>query len=413
MKVSILFYPNIVKTNKKTGRVPLYLRVTLDRKKAEMRLNVEVQQSELNKWDPTTMRFQDRKMAANAILNKIECKYEDFLYNSATTLSTYDVKGVRDFIMGVNAAASPKAVAYIDNYYKNAVLSNPKLAAGTKRNYNKALNHLKTFFKTKAIENILVKDLNMQIAYEFKDYLLGANPALGKIALTEPSALDNVKRLRTIFERAVEEGLMPMNPFKKIKLKSKSPKRGRLDIHEVRKLYHLDLSEFPIQRVYRDIFLFSVFTGLSYSDSHQLTHTDLYKMSDDNIRLFVKRVKTDVITEMVLPQQAKDIIDRYKNTAENEITKKVLPGRSNKEVNVQIKILANMANIPIKLSMHNSRHTFRQLLSEADIFEIAVIKRMMGHSRSSDIDEVYYSVTESRLLEAKRKFELYLTKSLL
>jgi len=54
MKLSILFFPNTEKTVKKTGKVPMYLRVTLDRKKAEMRLNIEVSPSELKKWDEST-----------------------------------------------------------------------------------------------------------------------------------------------------------------------------------------------------------------------------------------------------------------------------------------------------------------------------------------------------------------------
>ncbi|MBK9486864.1 MAG: hypothetical protein IPO01_17285 [Chitinophagaceae bacterium] len=114
---------------------------------------------------------------------------------------------------------------------------------------------------------------------------------------------------------------------------------------------------------------------------------------------------------MILPKQAIQIIDKYKNTAETEITGCVLPRRSNKEVNVQLKILANMVNIPLKLTTHIARHTFRQLLAEADIYEMGVIKRMMGHSQNGEIDGIYYYVTESRLLEAKRKFELYLEKA--
>jgi integrase len=78
---------------------------------------------------------------------------------------------------------------------------------------------------------------------------------------------------------------------------------------------------------------------------------------------------------------------------------------------VQLKILANMVGIPLKLTTHIARHTFRQLLAEADIYEMGVIKRMMGHSRNGEIDGIYYAVTESRLMEAKRKFELYLEKA--
>ncbi|MGG9962858.1 hypothetical protein [Ferruginibacter sp. SUN106] len=45
MKLSILFFPNTQKAVAKTGKVPMYVRVTLNRKKAEMRLNIELEKN--------------------------------------------------------------------------------------------------------------------------------------------------------------------------------------------------------------------------------------------------------------------------------------------------------------------------------------------------------------------------------
>jgi hypothetical protein len=52
--------------------------------------------------------------------------------------------------------------------------------------------------------------------------------------------------------------------------------------------------------------------------------------------------------------------------------------RSNKGKNCELKLLANLANIPIELTLHSARHTLRQLLSEADIVDNGIIKRMMS-----------------------------------
>ena len=389
------------------------MRITLNREKAEMRLNIELADLELLKWDETVMRFADRDMSANAYLNEIDKNFEEFRYHNATKLSNYNAKTVRDLVMGLNAKPTPLIIQYIDKYHDRAILPNAQMADGTKRNYRKAFKHLKDFLIFRKSKSASLKDLTVGFAYEFRDYLLGSHPSCARIGMKEPSALDNIKRLRTVFDRAVDEELISNNPFKKIKLKSRAAPRGRLDIHQIKKIYELDLREFQTQQIYRDMFLFSVFTGLAYTDASELKQTDLYMMGDCNIRLFLKRAKTDIVTEMVLPKQAVEIINKYKNTAEAEITGRVLPKRSNKEVNIQLKILANMVNIPIKLTTHISRHTFRQLLAEADIYEMGVIKRMMGHSSYSDIDGTYFSVTESRLLEAKRKFELYLEKAFL
>jgi integrase len=413
MKLSLFFYPKRDKTNTKTGKIPMYMRIILNREKAEMRLNVELQEADLLKWDEATMRFTDRNMSANAYLNELDKSFEDFRHHNATKLSNYNAKTIRDQIMGLDAKPCPLIIQYIDKYYDKAIAPNAQLAEGTKRNYRKAFKHLRDFLMFRKSKTAILNDLNVALAYEFRDYLLGSHPDCARTGMKEPSALDNIKRLRTVFDRAVDEELISSNPFKKIKLKSKSKQRYRLDINQVRLIYQLDLREFPTQQLYKDMFLFSVFTGLAYADASNLKQTDINKMKDGNYRLFLKRKKTDVITEMVLPKQAVAIVEKYKSYPEIEITGNVLPKRSNKEVNVQLKVLANMVNIPVKLSTHICRHTFRQLLAEADIYEMGVIKRMMGHSRNGEIDGIYYAVTETRLLEAKRKFELYLENTLI
>lgn len=411
MKLSIMFYPNTEKTVSKTGKIPLYVRVTLNRRKAEMRLNIEVTPEDLNKWDERTMRFADRDMSANYLLNTIDKNFEDFRHRHSTSLAEYNVKTIRNLILGLDAKPCPLIQNYIDQYYVKVIAHNSTLTEGTKKNYRKALKHLKEYLAFRRTKDASLKDINMAFAHGFCDYLLGSFPGCDRIGMKEPSALDNIKKMRTIFDRAVEEEILLANPFKKIKLKSRSGQRGRLDINQIRQIYFLDLKHFPTQQLYRDLFLFSVFTGLAYADASLLKQSDLNIMRDGNIRLLKQREKTDVVTEMILPKQAVAIIDKYRDTAEVEITGCVLPKRSNKEVNVQLKILANMVGIPLKLTTHIARHTFRQLLAEADIYEMGVIKRMMGHSRSGEIDGIYYAVTESRLMEAKRKFELYLEKA--
>jgi site-specific recombinase XerD len=413
MKLSILFFPNAQKASVKTGKVPMYMRVTLNRKKAEMRLNIELDPNDLAKWDERTMRFTDREMSENALLNTIDRNFEDFRHHHATSLSKYNVRTIRNHILGLDSKPSPSIQNYIDKYYNTVVIPNTQFTNGTKKNYKKTLKHLKEYMAFRKTKDALISDINMTFAHGFKDYLLGSFPELDRVGMKEPSALDNIKKLRTIFDRAVDEELLLSNPFKKIKLKSKSEQRGRLDINQVRKIHELDLSDFPTQQQYRDIFLFSIFTGLAYADSSTLKQSDFNTMRDGNVRLLKKREKTDVITEQILTKQAVAIMDKYKNSAEREITGNVLPKRSNKELNIQLKILANMVGIPLKLTTHIARHTYRQLLAEADIYEMGVIKRMMGHSRGGEIDGIYYAVTESRLMEAKRKFELYLEKAFL
>jgi integrase len=413
MKASIIFFPWNAKKSSKTGKTPLYMRVNFNGAKAETRLNAELTESDLLLWDEFTMRFRDRKHPLNGYLNALDKQFADFRILNATAHLKYTAQDLRDYIIGV----SPKEkeftlIDYIDKYYQSTVLPNTGVAIGTKKNYKKAINHFKSFLVEKNLTSLVISELSVSLAFDFKDYLLSSSLDGKKVGLTEPSALGNVKKFRTIFDRAIDEGLLDKNPFKRIKLKSHSPMRGRLGIAQVKQLYDLDLSEFSSRRLYRDLFIFSTITGLAYNDSMSLLKTNLSDASDNNVRLMIKRGKTDVVTEMILTKYAIEIINRYKQHPETQIKTTIFPKRSNKEVNVQLKVLGGLIDVPIKLTTHIGRHTFRQLLAEAGIVDFAVIKRMMGHSRKNEIDEVYYSVTESALINAKQMFEKFLDKHL-
>ena len=127
-----------------------------------------------------------------------------------------------------------------------------------------------------------------------------------------------------------------------------------------------------------------------------MTWLNLEERENGSLRLSVLRQKSEILTESFLPRHAIEIALKYRGFSESKITRSVLPNRSNKEINSQLKLLGNLAKIQIGLTTHIARHTFRQLLGEAAITDYGVIKRVMGQSRSGDVDDVYYSITDSR-----------------
>jgi len=412
MKASINFFPNKVKKNQKTGKVPVYLRVCFNRLKSDTRLNIELSENDLLKWDPITMRLVERNSPVNHHLNRLDQKFHEFITLNATELPKYSASFMKDYVLGNNISQQKTVLKFVDDYFENSVMQNVSRTAGTIKNYRRSINHLRNFLMLRKQENLTFEQLNYELAEDFKSYLVNSNPALNRVGMTEVSASGVIKKFRTIFGQAVDKEFLTKNPFKLVKIKTKSPRRERLTIQQVKDIYRLDLIHYPFQEIYRDIFLFGVFTGLAYKDAMTLTWKNLEQRENNNLKLSLRRIKSDIITESFLPVFAIDIAKKYKERNDNQLTGAVLPQRSNKEVNSKLKLLSSMAKIPLKLSTHIGRHTFRQLLSEAGIEDYGVIKRMMGQSRNGDVDEVYYSVTESRLLNAKTKFENYLMENL-
>ncbi len=292
----------------------------------------------------------------------------------------------------------------MDQYFTNAVEKNATLSIGTKKNYAKAMNHLKKFLESNQKTKILVRDLNSTMAIQFKDYLLSLTEHNSKAGMKEISALSIVKKLRTLFNRAVEENILIANPFRTIKLKSRYQQKPRLSLHQIKELMSLDLSQYKRLEPYRDLFLFCSLTGLAYEDAHRLNYSNIVLLPSGLQKLQLNREKTSVLTEVFLLPQAIAIIEKYRSNPENKILRRVLPQRSNQKINDNLKLLSILLKLPFALSSHIARHSYRQLLGEAGITDMAVIKRMMGQTRHGEIDDVYYSVTESRLIEAFEKF---------
>ncbi len=96
-----------------------------------------------------------------------------------------------------------------------------------------------------------------------------------------------------------------------------------------------------------------------------------------------------------------------------ETSEYVFPNIDNSTYNKTLKLIGLKSGINFNVTTHTGRHAFRQLLPEAGVQDAGVISRMMGKVGEDKIDSVYYEIIESRLLDAKQKFELYLSKNLL
>jgi integrase len=413
MKASISFYPNASKKSPKTGKTPIYMRICIRGRKSETRTNAELTSEQLGIWDPITQRVAVKGSPINTQLNKLEGKFSDFLGLNATNLSTFNANQIKDFVLGYDKTKeSVSVMKFVDDYFIKSLAHNVNRASATVKNYRRAINHFRKFLESRKETSLIFEDLDYNRAADFGNYLVNSNPAIDKKGMTEVSASTVIKKFRTIFTHAEDRGLLAKNPFNKIRLNTKSPKKERLTIDMIRQIKELDLSQYEYQQVYRDIFLFCVFTGLAYQDSMDLTWNNLQKQKNGEYKLSIQRLKTGTLTEMFVPSFAMEIANKYRNFISNEDPCFVLPRRSNKEINSQYKFLAHLAKNPIRITTHTSRHTFRQIIGEAGIEGYSVIKRMMGQTQRGDLDEIYYSITESTLLAAKNKLELYLHKHL-
>ena len=403
-------YPNKIKKSSKNGKIPFYLRIIHHGKKSEARLNVsEINEELLSKWSQETQRFNIRLSRESENIKLLNNKFQSFenkfdqLLNSKSSLST-PKKMINSILEREEFSKNTEIKSFynkLNNYFIKRILTDKELSFGTKKNKQKALNHLQSFLKFKDLTDVSEQEFK---AHEFLDYLVTGYQ--NKKPMKRVSAKAIIKDIKTIVNALIRRKEMSINPFigQTIKINHKiQPTLSGSEFCSIR-----DLSCKSKLMVYKDLFLVMCYTGLSYTDIQ-----DLEPRTVKEGELEIQRNKSSIITRQCLPKQAIDIFNKYSDSLESQINNRALPKRSLDKMNLNLKIISAKCSIENDLSTKYARRFFRTALNKADVREPNVVKTMMGHSIHKDMDKHYLYVSSEMLIEAKEKIELYFDNLLL
>ena len=233
-RVTIIFYPNDRKQSKTTKQIPIYLRVRKARVKSEARTDWSISPHERELWNKNMQRVDLKNCTTNDYLNKIEEKFNALRIFKSEEFDNYDLDTIKYLILGKNPNRKkvPSVIQFVQNYYDTNIESSTRIKMGTKKNYLKAIKHMRSFIIYKRLNNKQVTTVDYKFANEFSNYLMNDHPEIQKYGMTEVSACGIIKKFRTIFKQALNEELISKNPFSQIKLKYKSPPKQRLTIEQ-------------------------------------------------------------------------------------------------------------------------------------------------------------------------------------
>ena len=124
----------------------------------------------------------------------------------------------------------------------------------------------------------------------------------------------------------------------------------------------------------RDLFVFSVFTGLAYSDVKNLTADRLQTFFDGNLWIITRRKKTNTESNIRLLDVPKHIIEKYKGLARDG---HVFPVPSNGNCNKILKEIGRQCGFKVRLTYHFGSHSkFFYLLN---ISELSILKNVTAN----------------------------------
>ncbi len=258
---------------------------------------------------------------------------------------------------------------------KEEELKNKKgvdIAITTWYKYNRTIRYFRDFMKEKkGIKNIPVSKIDYVFIEHFQTYLKKEKKN------SQNSATSLLCCFKNILQQAIKHKVIKYNPFVDVSMKRTDVIRDYLEDDEILRLQNLNNLR-PELQTKRDIFLFSVFTGLAYGDFKNFNRSHIRQNSDGTYYLHHPRIKNGVLSIIPLLPPAIRILESYSDTGDfRDFSWKVV---SNQKMNKGLKELARLAEIDKKLFLHLGRHTFSTTITLSNRVSIESLSKMLGHT---------------------------------
>ena len=165
-------------------------------------------------------------------------------------------------------------------------------------------------------------------------------------------------------------------------------------------LNNLETYKFLIERLdrVRDLFVFSCYTGISYSDIMELTNNNLIIGEDGHNWIATKRLKTKTSVRVPLLGPAKNVLTKYKNHPVTKHSATLLPKITNEKTNLYLKEIADAVGIKKNLTFHMARHTFATTVTLSNGVPIETVSKMLGHTKLATT-QIYARVLDKKISE--------------
>ena len=375
MEISIYlrFYIKKSKLNKK-GLTPILMRITMDGKRSEINIGRSV---DAEKWNTKTEKMMGRSVEANEVNDFIEIMRQKVKNVQKSFIEKNEPLYLSKFVKRFKGEEKDMSKMILEVFKEHNEqmdrLSDKTISKSTAKRYWTCYNHVEQFInKEYKADDFRMKDINHQFISKFEYFLKTTREC------NHNSALKYVNNFKKIIRIALANQWMDRDPFFNFKVHFETVEREYLNEEEVQKLIDKDLHLDRLKLV-RDMFVFSCYTGLAYSDVKKLSNADITKGIDGGKWIRIKRTKTKSLSSIPLLPVAEDIIDRYKEHPEVKAGQCILPVLSNQKSNAFLKEIAIMCGITKPLTTHLARHTFATTITLTNGVPIESVSKMLGH----------------------------------
>ena len=393
---SILFWAD--QKNAKNDQALIYARVTVNHK----RVNISVKRKvTLALWNQKSQKAMGKSTEARQInqylslaQNKLFQCYQDLQYKGELITA----KLIKDNYLG--EGENSKTLQELLEYHAQKIKGT--LAIGTIRNFGITEGYINKFLeKDLKASDVYLNKLDYKFISDFATFLHNYRPKGHPKEMGNNTIMKHVQRFRKIITLGYHIEWIDKDPFVRWKPTYEKRERPFLTDNE---LSNLETHYFPVQRLerVRDLFVFSCYTGISYSDIMNLTPANILKGIDGYDWIFTNRQKTKSPVKVPLLPKAMELIHKYGNHPMTEITGSLFPRITNEKANFYLKEIAVAIGLKKNLTFHMARHTFATTVTLSNGVPIETVSKLLGHSKIATT-QIYARVIERKVSDDMQK----------
>lgn len=345
----------------KTDPGTIEVRVTIDRKLYYYSTGVRVLPQE---WRNNLVVNRPDSLELNERLRIILRHVQTFLNNLMDNCAIFDSEALRNEIWPVVAGQNSRAdmADWITNQ-----IDQLNLADGTRKHYSALITRLEEYGKLSSW-----RDLSVENIYAFDSWLHQLPAQSGTGTISDAAVYNYHKCLKALLNRAVSVGKLQNNPYDLLRGKFKRGEKESVEYlteEEMERFRKLVVPEHTAMGLAKDLFVFQMYTGLSYGDVMAFDISRYHKVGMKWVANG-ERIKTGSPFVSQLLPPAVEVLKKYDYK---------LPYLDNADYNHSLKLLGQVAGISTKLHTHLARHTFATYMLRNGA-KIENVSRMLGHT---------------------------------
>lgn len=396
--LSLLFYIKKSKADN-SGNANIYLRITVDGKRAELSIRRKVH---VDYWNAETSQARGNSAVSqeiNRLMTSIRSRIYSIEQEHLNTGNTITAIALRDTFLGKKENDKMVLEIFKEHNDKVEQLIGKDFAPGTAERYKTAKKHIDDYIQSAyKVKDLNVKDVDHKFISGFEYYLKTTRKC------SHNTAIKYITNFKKIIRIAYANDWISKDPFLNWKAKLKIVDREFLTSTEIQTIFEKDFSADRLNQV-KDIFIFSCFTGLAYADVKKLSTNDIVIGIDSQNWIKTKRTKTGTRSNIPILPIPQAIINKYKAYQESLDTDLLLPVLSNQKMNAYLKEIGDICSINKNLTFHLARHTFATTVTLTNGVPIESVSKMLGH-KSLKTTQHYAKILDIKLAEDMNKLQL-------